>query len=171
MEVKQLNIDEITPYAANAKRHPEEQVRHIANSIKEFGWQQPLVVDKEGVLVIGHGRLAAAKMLGLETVPVVRADDLTEAQIKALRLADNKTNESDWDYELLDLELDELAELDDIDMSDYGFELSDGVDTLEASDDNYTGTVPDEPKAKVGDLWQLGRWVYCKQCGKKHFIS
>ena len=156
MDIQWRDIQTVKPYERNAKKHPDDQVGHIANSLKRFGWKQPLVVDKDGVVVVGHGRLLAAKKLGLKSVPCVCADDLTEDEIKAFRLADNKTNESAWDDELLDLELDELAELDDIDMSDYGFELSDGVDTLEASDDNYTGTVPDEPKAKVGDLYQLG---------------
>ena len=172
MDIQWRDIETVKPYERNAKKHPDDQVGHIANSLKRFGWKQPLVVDKDGVVVVGHGRLLAAKKLGLKTVPCVCADDLTEAEIKAFRLADNKTNESAWDDDLVELELDELAELDDIDMSDYGFELSDGgVDTLEASDDNYTGTVPDEPKAKVGDLYQLGRWVYCKKCGKRHYIS
>ena len=88
-------MSEITPYAKNAKKHPKEQVEHIANSIKEFGFQQPLVVDKNNVLVIGHGRLLAAKKLKMQTVPVVCAEDLTDEQIAALRLADNKTNESE----------------------------------------------------------------------------
>ena len=112
MNVIQMRVQEITPYERNAKKHPEEQVEHIANSIREFGWQQPLVVDKDNVLVIGHGRLMAAKKLGLEQVPVVRADTLTEEQIAALRLADNKTNESAWDVDLLDLELEGIDEID-----------------------------------------------------------
>jgi len=155
MDIQWRDIETVKPYERNAKKHPDDQVGHIANSLKRFGWKQPLVVDKDGVVVVGHGRLLAAKKLGLKSVPCVCADDLTEDEIKAFRLADNKTNESAWDDELLDLELDELAELDDIDMSDYGFELSDGgVDTLEASEDNYEGDP--EPRANVGDIYQLG---------------
>lgn len=120
LRIVYLPPGELTPYAANAKKHPDDQVEHIANSIKEFGFRQPIVVDADNVVVIGHGRLLAAKKLGLDAVPVVRADDLTEAQIKALRLADNKTNESEWDF--LSLEA-ELAELElDFDMSDFGFD-------------------------------------------------
>ena len=118
MKVKNISITEIKPYAKNAKKHPMEQVKHIANSIKEFGWHQPIVIDKNGEIVIGHGRYQAALYLGLDEVPCLRADDLTEEQIKALRLADNKTNESEWDDELLNFELDEIV---DIDMSDFGF--------------------------------------------------
>lgn len=119
MEIQYIGVDEITAYSRNAKKHPAEQVEHIANSIREFGFRQPLVIDRDGVLVIGHGRLLAAKKLGLETVPCVRADDLTDEQIKALRLADNKTNESPWDFSALE---EELAELDEMfEMADFGF--------------------------------------------------
>ena len=126
MEIVYLSPHELTPYPKNAKKHPDEQVEHIANSIREFGFRQPIVVDADNVVVIGHGRLLAAEKLGLDTVPVVRADDLSEEQIKALRLADNKTNESEWDLTEL---YDELAGLAlDFDMSDFGFEdLTGGV--------------------------------------------
>lgn len=129
MNVEYFDINQIVPYERNAKKHPDEQVEHIANSIKEFGWQQPLVVDKDGVLIIGHGRLLAAKKLGLDAVPCVRADDLTDEQIKALRLADNKTNESEWDFDLLGGELDDIF---DIDMSEFGFNLKE--DDFDESD-------------------------------------
>ena len=122
MDIEIIKVTDITPYDKNAKKHPNNQVDHIANSIKEFGFRQPLVVDKNNVLVIGHGRLLAAKKLGLEYVPVARADDLTDEQIKALRLADNKTNESDWNFDFLD---DEINDIFDIDMSDFGFEILD----------------------------------------------
>lgn len=124
MEVFNIPIGELVPYENNAKQHPPEQVEHIANSIREFGFRQPLVVDADNVIVIGHGRLLAAKRLGLKEVPVVRVDDLSEAQIKALRLADNKTNESEWDFASLEAELDELSV--DFDMSEFGFVTDDG---------------------------------------------
>lgn len=120
LRIEYIDPDKLTPYEGNAKLHPDEQVEHIANSIREFGFRQPIVVDADNVVVIGHGRLLAAKKLGLEIVPIVRADDLTEAQVKALRLADNKTNESEWDLDLLD---DELLSLKDVlNMEDFGFE-------------------------------------------------
>lgn len=118
MTIEYLPVKQLHEYSRNAKKHPTDQVEHIANSIREFGFRQPLVIDKENVLVIGHGRLLAAKKLGLDTVPCVRADDLTDEQIKAFRLADNKVAESDWDMDLLGDELDEIL---DIDMSDFGF--------------------------------------------------
>ena len=120
MEVIYLSPDELIPYEHNAKQHPDSQVKQIAASIKQFGFRQPIVVDMDNVVVIGHGRLLAAKELGLKEVPIVRADDLTEKQIKALRLADNKTNESGWDFTQLEAELSEL-ELD-FDMSEFGFD-------------------------------------------------
>ena len=118
LKIEYLPVGGLKPYEKNAKKHPAEQVEHIANSIREFGFRQPLVIDKDNVLVIGHGRLLAAKKLGLDTVPCVRADDLTDEQIKALRLADNKTNESEWDFDLLGGELDDIF---DIDMDQFGF--------------------------------------------------
>lgn len=118
MDVKQVKTSEIKAYAKNAKKHPEEQVKAIANSIKEFGFRQPLVLDKNMEIIVGHGRLAAAKQLGMTAVPVVMADDLTEEQVKAFRLADNKTNESDWDLDLL---AEEISDLPNLDLTDFGF--------------------------------------------------
>ena len=152
MEIKQVPITKIIPYEKNAKLHPPEQVEWIANSIREFGFKQPLVLDKDNVIVIGHGRLLAAKKLGMKTVPCVYADDLNEEQIKALRLADNKTNESLWDFDLLTSELDEIAL---IDMSDFGFEdIKFDEEPIEIEEDE----APEEVKTrcKLGDIWQLG---------------
>lgn len=118
MDVKQIDVGLIKAYAKNAKKHPEEQIKAIANSIKEFGFRQPLVLDKNMEIIVGHGRLAAAKLLGMTTVPVVMADDLTEEQVKAFRLADNKTNESDWDFGLL---AEEISDLPGLDLTDFGF--------------------------------------------------
>lgn len=120
MDIQWRDIETVKPYERNAKKHPDDQVQHIANSLKRFGWKQPLVVDKDGVVVVGHGRLLAAKKLGLKTVPCVCADDLTEDEIKAYRLADNRLSESAWDKTLLEFELDALPE---IDMSDFGFDV------------------------------------------------
>lgn len=113
------NIKELKPYKKNAKKHPKEQVEQIANSIKEFGFTQPVIIDKNNCVVAGHGRILGAKKAGLKQVPTVTLEELTEEQIKAYRLADNKLNESDWDYSLLDEELEDL--IDDIDMELFGF--------------------------------------------------
>ena len=158
LRIEYLPVDALKPYSRNAKKHPDEQVEHIANSIREFGFRQPLVIDRDGVLVIGHGRLLAAKKLGLKTVPCVRADDLTDEQVKALRLADNKTNESAWDDDLLNLELDDIF---DLDMEDFGFDLSEirggGLSASSAEEDDYEPDVPEEPRARTGDIFVLGR--------------
>lgn len=135
MQIIEMNVDEIKPYEKNAKKHTPEQVEHIANSIKEFSFQQPLVVDKDNVLVIGHGRLLASKKLGIEKVPVVRADELTEEQIKGLRLADNKLNESEWDFDLLNEELDSIL---DLDMVEFGFEGLEDADFFRRENRNDT---------------------------------
>lgn len=114
-------IKELKPYKKNAKKHSKEQVEQIANSIKEFGFTQPVIIDKHNSVVAGHGRILGAKKAGLKQVPTVCLEDLTEEQIKAYRLVDNKLNESEWDYSLLDEELENLTE--DIDMDLFGFEL------------------------------------------------
>ena len=119
MEVRNLKIDEIKPYENNP-RNNDGAVEAVANSIKEFGWQQPIVVDKDMVIIVGHTRYLAAKKLGLDTVPVVVASNLNDEQVRAYRLADNKTGElAEWNTKLLD---DELQDILDIDMTDFGFD-------------------------------------------------
>ena len=138
MKVEAKSIDEIKPYENNP-RNNDDAVDAVANSIKEFGWQQPIVVDIGGVIIAGHTRYKAAQKLGLKTVPVVVAKGLSEEQVKAYRLADNKSGElATWDEELLE---DELIGIDDIDMADFGFddsgkEVNDeaDVDSLDLSD-------------------------------------
>ena len=115
-----LPVNDLKPYEKNAKKHPQEQIDRIVKSIQEFGFRQNLVVDANNCVVIGHGRLLAAKQIGLEVVPCVRVEDLTEQQIKALRLADNKVADSEWDFNLLN---DELNDIVDIDMIDFGFNV------------------------------------------------
>lgn len=137
MKIEYLDTAELIPYGKNAKAHPPKQVDQIANSIKRFGWQQPIVVDRKKVVIIGHGRLAAAKQLMLDKVPVVYADNLSDADVKALRLADNKLNESEWLEDLLAEELAEL-DIDGIDMSQFGFDLA---KELEDIANPYTGKV------------------------------
>ena len=150
MNIQQISINDLKPYPQNAKKHPSEQVEHIANSIREFGFQQPIVVDKDNVVVIGHGRLLAAKKLNMDSVPCVRADDLTDEQIKALRLADNKTNESEWDFDLLDMELSDI----EIDMEQFGFDLDIDDEPQEVVEDEVPEEV--ETRCKLGDKWKLG---------------
>lgn len=151
LKIEYLAVKDLKPYKKNAKKHPGAQVEHIANSIKEFGFRQPIVVDKDNILVIGHGRLLAAQKLGIESVPCVRADDLTEEQIKALRLADNKTNESEWDFDILSGELNDIF---DIDMEQFGFEVMLADEPLEIVEDEVPEDV--ETRCKLGDIWQLG---------------
>lgn len=101
MNITQMKIKDIKPYERNAKKHDETQIKNVMESIKQFGIAQPLVVDKDGVLIIGHCRLIACKRLKMKEVPVVRMDDLTQEQVDKLRLLDNKLNESEWDIDIL----------------------------------------------------------------------
>ena len=116
-------IKELKPYKKNAKKHSKEQVEQIANSIKEFGFTQPVIIDKHNSVVAGHGRILGAKKAGLEQVPTVCLEDLTEEQIKAYRLVDNKLNESEWDSELLNTELSELWDIGEVDMGQFDFDI------------------------------------------------
>lgn len=156
MEFVDKKLSEITPYKNNP-RNNDEAVGPVAESIKEFGFKVPIVIDKNGEIVNGHTRYKAAKKLGLETVPVIVADDLSEEQIKAFRLADNKVGEiAVWDLDLLNEELNDIL---DLDMSAFGFDVLDNLDDLiedEKDLDDFTETVPDEPKSKLGDIYQLG---------------
>lgn len=152
MEIVQVKTSELVPYERNAKEHPEKQIEHIANSIEAFGFRSPIVAWKDGTIINGHGRLLAAIRLGLEEVPVIYADDLTEEEANAFRLADNKTAESSWDELLL---ADELADLFDFGMERFGFDLFEEEETLsEVVEDDFTEEV--ESRAKLGDVWKLG---------------
>lgn len=159
MKIVDKPIEWLRPYENNP-RNNEQAVEAVANSIKEFGFKVPIVATIDGEIVNGHTRFKAAKFLKLKTVPVLIADDLTEEQIKAFRLADNKTGElADWDVELLYSELDELTGFD---MTMFGFEDIDfSLDDFE-EDEKETGEEADidseeKPKVEYGDIFQLGR--------------
>ena len=153
MEIINKKIDELIPYEKNPRRN-DEAVDYVANSIKEFGFKVPLVIDKNNVIVAGHTRLKASKKLKLKEVPCIIADDLTEEQIKAFRLADNKVSEkAEWDIDLLDIELDDIL---NIDMSDFGFDLDLEDEEEKEIIEDEVPEVPEEPKAKLGDIYQLG---------------
>ena len=118
MIIEEVKIADIKPYERNQKKHPESQVKNIAKSIEKYGFVQPIVIDKNNEIIIGHGRyMAGGDILGMETVPCVRAENLTDKQIRELRILDNKLNESDWDIDLLKEDLDDL-DFDDFDI-DY----------------------------------------------------
>lgn len=153
MKIIEKNIKDITPYENNP-RNNEDAVEKVAESIKEFGFQQPIVVDKDNVVIVGHTRLKAAERLGLDKVPVVIADELSEEQAKAYRLADNKTNEiATWKFDVLN---EELLDIGQIDMSKFGFDMSALADDLVAEEDDYVLDGNIEAKVKQGDIWQLG---------------
>ena len=152
MQIVTKKVNELIEYENNPRKN-ENAVKEVANSIKEFGFKVPIVIDKNNVIVAGHTRLKASKKLGLEEVPCIVADDLTDEQIKAFRLADNKVSEkSEWDIELLDIE---LSDITDIDMEDFGFDLSLEEEDTEIIEDEVP-EAPEEPKAKLGDIYQLG---------------
>lgn len=164
-KVEIVAISAIEHYKRNARKHSKKQIGKIAQSIKKFGWTVPLLIDGDGNLIAGHGRLEAAKLLGLKKVPVIRITDLSEKQIMALRLADNRiAEEADWDEDLLAAEFQALMDADlDFEITDTGFDMPEI--------DNVLGeSVPDSTEAEIlsadlegisvtvpGDLWLVGR--------------
>lgn len=138
MKIEYLSLGEIRPYENNP-RNNDEAVDYVANSIKEFGFKVPIIIDENNVIVAGHTRLKAAEKLGLEKAPCIRADDLTEKQVKAFRLADNKVGEiATWDLEKLNIELENI----NLDMSEFGFEINiDEVELEEEKENPYTQKV------------------------------
>jgi site-specific DNA-methyltransferase (adenine-specific) len=161
-KIEWLSVETLIPYAKNARTHSDEQVAQIAGSIKEFGFNNPVLVDKDNSIIAGHGRLMAARKLGMDKVPVVQLGHMTEAQRKAYVLADNRIAlNSGWDTSMLSLELQDLK--DDIDLSLLGFDpdeldalLNPIVETDGLTDEDAVPDVPDEPKTKLGDIYILG---------------
>lgn len=153
MNVIDRKIDELKPYENNPRKN-DGAVSKVAASIREFGFKVPIVIDRNDVIVCGHTRYKAAVDLGLQSVPCIVADDLTDEQIKAFRLADNKVSEfSIWDFDKL---IDELTDISDLDMSEFGFDVSEFSEDepTEAVEDDFDGAA--EERVVVGDLYQLG---------------
>ncbi|HHY01227.1 MAG TPA: ParB N-terminal domain-containing protein [Methanothermobacter sp.] len=151
-----IKTGELIPYVNNP-RNNENAIDVVAGSIKEFGFKNPIIIDKDNVIIAGHTRLLASRKLGLEEVPVIRAEDLTEQQVKAFRIADNKTSEfADWDNELLGIELEELGDLF-TGFSEEELENLFNDSNEEVVEDDFEVELPDEPKSKFGDIYQLGR--------------
>ena len=158
MEIKQLKLKDLIPYANNPRK--KQAIDKVASSIKEFGWQQPIVVDQDMVIVVGHTRYQAAQKLGLDKVPVQIATGLTEAQIKAYRLLDNRANQDAlWDDDMLKIEVQDIDKMD-IDLALTGFDEKELDKLLFVEQEGLTDedAVPEdvEPKVKLGELWQLG---------------
>lgn len=154
-------IDSLIPYANNARKHDENQIKQIASSIKEFGFNNPVLIDKDNGIIAGHGRVLAAQRLGWTEVPTISLEHLTETQKKAFILADNRiAMNSTWDNELLAIELEALN--GEIDLTDLGFEpgeinkLLNGEEIEGLTDVDDTPVTPSEPKAMYGDIYQLG---------------
>lgn len=165
MQIIEKNIKELIPYEKNPRKN-DKSVDKVAQSIDQFGFRVPVVIDKDNVIVCGHTRYKAAQKLHLTSVPCVVADDLTDEQIKAYRLADNKVCEdSEWDMDLLH---GELADIIDIDMTDFGFQIDFGEDA-DCNEDNFSAELPNNPKSKLGDLYKLGN--HRLMCGDSTLID
>ena len=166
MKVEIWPLEKLIPYARNPRQIPQTAIDKVARSIQEFGFRQPIVVDTEGVIIVGHVRRLAAEKLGLTHVPVNMATELTAAQVNAYRLADNRTNEeATWDTEALALELADLK-LDEYDLDLTGFNLDEIQELLAENpvgftDDDEAPAVPEVAITEPGDLWILGDHRLC----------
>ena len=164
MTIKDIEISKIKPYENNPRKN-DDAVNAVAESIRQFGWKQPIVIDKGGVIVAGHTRYKAAQKLGCKTVPCVMADDLSEEQVKAYRLADNKVAElAYWDFGKLD---EELAGIADIDMDDFGFDI-DSFDI--PAKENSSEEMSENNENREFDLEDFGDDKFehvCPRCGFK----
>lgn len=156
LRVELISVDDLTEYDGNARAHGREDIEAIEWSIQQFGFNDPIGIwSKDNVIVEGHGRLKAAKNLGMTEVPCIRLDHMTDEQRRAYALAHNKTAElSAWDFDKLDLE---IAGIHEFDMTKIGFMANEEVE--EAVDDNYMPDPPKNPKSKLGDVYQLGDHV------------
>lgn len=144
-------IDELKPYKNNPRKN-DKAVKAVADSIKEFGFKVPIILDSNMEIIAGHTRLKAAKRLKYKEVPCIIADDLTPDQVRAFRLVDNKVGElAEWDIDLLNIELSEI----ELDLTPFDFKIEKTVNDIE--EDDYEVVAPDEPKAKMGDIYQLGK--------------
>lgn len=134
MNIEWVAVKDIKPYSNNAKIHSKHQIEKIAKSIEQFGWKQNLVIDSDGVIVAGHGRFEAAKLLGMAKVPCVRADDLTEDEVRAYRIIDNRISSDEYDTTI---EFEELSEIE-LDMGEFDFELfsMDDIEAVDGFDEN-----------------------------------
>ena len=158
--IQEVSLDLLRPYENNAKIHGEEQIKMISDSIKEFGFISPCLIDRDYNIIAGHGRVKAAKNLGMEKIPCVFVEGLTEAQRKAYILADNRLTElGEWDYGLVSEELERLKETNfNIDLT--GFTIDDIVFTEEEDileDYQLEGKNEAEPRIKQGEVWILGK--------------
>ena len=156
MKIENIRLSEIKPYENNP-RHNESAVQYIKNSIREFGFKVPIVIDKDNIIVCGHTRYLAAQELGMDSIPCVRADELSPEQVKAFRIADNKTAElAGWKTKLLDEELKELCEFD---MTAFGFpEYEEKTDTGSSADEKSEAV-----KTKMVRCPHCGEWLEAKK--------
>ncbi len=171
MNVELMELDTLKPYPNNPRVN-DHAVDAVVHSIQQFGWRVPIVVDENMVIICGHTRWKAAKKLGLAKVPVHVAKDLSPDRVKAYRIADNKTAElAEWNMELLPLELKDLQAAD-FDLSLLGFDADDLAKMLNPegtqglTDPDEVPAPPEEPITKPGDLWLLGAYTTCPDCGE-----
>ena len=154
LKIEMMDIGKLVPYKNNAKLHPQEQIDQIKSSIQQFGNNDPIAIDKDNVIIEGHGRMLALEQLGHKEVPVIKLGHLSDEQRKAYTLVHNQlTMNSGFDLELLKIELDDIV---NIDMTEFDFDYDFPEDGEEVVEDEFDGEIPEEPKSKRGEIYQLG---------------
>jgi len=162
LQINYKNTADLIPYANNSRTHSDDQINQVASSIKEFGFTNPVLIDEQGGIIAGHGRVMAAKKLGLTNVPTITLSGLTKAQVKAYVIADNQlAQNSGWDLDALKLEIESLTEMEfDIDLLGFDEAFLNGLLDEEPAegltDEDAVPELPDEPVTVLGDVWQLG---------------
>lgn len=164
MEIEYISIAKLMPYYRNPRKN-DASVSAVAQSIKQFGFRNPIVIDRNGTIIAGHTRLKAARMLGLDKVPVIKADDLSEEQVAAFRLADNKAQElSSWDFSLL---MDELTAIKGIDMEAFGFSYEEEERKDTHRKESRTSNLDDGYEIDIGNFSEEEFKCECPECGFK----
>jgi DNA modification methylase len=171
LKIEYVKTADLIPYANNPRKN-DAAVDKVVESIREFGFKNPIIVDGNNEIIAGHTRLKAAEKLGMEEVPTIKAEDLTPEQVKAFRIADNKTHEfAEWDMDLLREELDGVNLFTGFDEDELR-EILDNVKFSEVEEDDFDPTPPEEPKSKLGDIYQLGRHrLMCGDATKKEDVE
>ena len=174
MKIEEIDISEIKPYGKNPRRN-DQAVEIVMKSIKEFGFKNPVIIDKNNEIITGHTRIKAAEKLGLKKIPIIRAKDLNPEQVKAFRIMDNKSSEyAEWDFKLLKTEFEELDSLEyDLELTGFdSMEIADIWDEKKPKEDNFE--IPKEAKYKIepGEIWELGNHrLMCGDATKKEHVE
>lgn len=178
-KVELVKVEDLIPYARNSRTHSAEQISQVAASIKEFGFLNPVLIDKENCIIAGHCRVLSAQKLKMEKIPCIRSEHLNDTQRRAYIIADNKLAENaGWNEEMLKLEFQELSEMDfdlsltgfsELEIKDFNLDLAEPA-APQSDEDDVPEVEQNKFQVKRGDIWGLGKMMYCEKCGQWEYI-